>query len=81
MPDSHGVCTKERRGMTAEVLVATPCTDPWERERWFSLKIPHGEVSGDIYGVGESQAPASKMCITNGTKQKARPKGVNLKVR
>ena len=63
--------------MTAEVLMATPCTDPWERERWVSLKIPRG----DIYGVGESQAPASKMCITNGTKQKARPKGVNLKVR
>ena len=77
MPDSHGVCTKERKGMTAEVLMATPCTDPWEREGRVSLKIPRG----DMYGVGESQAPASKMCITNGTKQKARPKGVNLKVR
>ena len=51
MPDSHGVCTKERKGMTAEVLMATPCTDPWEREGRVSLKIPRG----DIDGVGEGK--------------------------
>ena len=77
MPDSHGVCTKERKGMTAEVLMATPCTDPWEREGRVSLKIPHGEVSGDIYGVGESQAPASKMCTAVLRTVKSRKRGPN----
>ena len=73
MPDSHGVCTKERKGMTAEVLVATPCTDPWEREGRVSLKIPRG----DIYGVGESQAPASKMCTAVLRTVKSRKRGPN----
>ena len=47
-----GVHTKKRKGGTAEVLMATPCTD--------SLGV---------------------CVLRNGKKQKARPKGVNLKVR
>ena len=42
--ENMGVCTKERKGVTAAVLMAT------------------------------------EGCINNGSKQKARPKGVNLKV-
>ena len=26
--ENMGVCTKERKGVTAEVLMATPCTNP-----------------------------------------------------
>lgn len=55
-----GVCTKEQEGMTAEVLMATPCTKSLgcesgehkhgeKRERWVLLKLPRC----DIDGVGE----------------------------
>ena len=48
--EKMGICTrlatKERKGMTAEVLMATPRTDPWEREGWVSLKIPRGDIDG-----------------------------------
>ena len=27
--ENMGVCTKERKGVTAAVLMATPCTDGW----------------------------------------------------
>ena len=59
-----GVCTKERKGVTAEVLMATPCTNSLrgvtrgesgehkhEGERWVLLKRPRG----DIDGWGEEQ--------------------------
>ena len=50
-----GVCTKERKGVAAEVLMAIPCTllggeRRWER-RWVLLKIPRC----DIDGVGEGK--------------------------
>ena len=35
--ENMGVCTKERKGDTAEVLMATPCTK--EEKRWGLLKI------------------------------------------
>jgi hypothetical protein len=50
-----GVCTKERKGVTAAVLMATPCTN-------------------SLGGENVCVLPKRK-------KQKARPKGVNLKVR
>ena len=31
--ENTGVCTKERKGITAEVLMATPCTSSLEREK------------------------------------------------
>ena len=31
--ENTGVCTKERKGITAEVLMATPCTKERKRER------------------------------------------------
>ena len=47
--ENMGVCTKERKGVTAEVLMATPCTNSLVafgartifilRERWVLLKI------------------------------------------
>ena len=50
--ENMGVCTKERKGITAAVLMATPCTNSLGgesgaggrrfalRERWVLLKIP-----------------------------------------
>ena len=46
--ENMGDCTKERKGVTAAVLMATPCTNSLG-ERWVLLKIPRC----DIDGVGE----------------------------
>ena len=32
-----GVCTKERKGVTAAVLMATPCTNWGEKRKIFSI--------------------------------------------
>ena len=48
--ENTGVCTKERKGVTAAVLMATPCTKSRER-RWVLLQIPRC----DIDGVGEGK--------------------------
>ena len=45
--ENMGVCMKERKGITAAVLVATPCTN----RRWVLLKRPRC----DIDGVGEGR--------------------------
>ena len=59
--ENMGICKKERKGITAEVLVAHRDDDVYyrqccithgskqEREGWVLLKIPRG----DIDGVGE----------------------------
>ena len=58
-----GVCMKERKGVTAVVLMATPCTNSLvafgartrhvfvNERRWVLLKIPRC----DIDGVGEGK--------------------------
>ena len=54
-----GVCTKERKGGTTEVLMASPCTnslggESWSgAKRWVLLKIPRCDKNG----VGEVKWP------------------------
>ena len=44
--ENMGVCTKERKGVAAEVLMATPCTDSLveEERRWFGMSIEETQV-------------------------------------
>ena len=37
--DKMGVCTKERKGVTAEVLMATPCTNSLGGEHHWEVKV------------------------------------------
>ena len=46
--ENMGVCTKERKGMTAEVLIATPCT-----------KSPGCESGGHKHGGDEGRIAGS----------------------
>ena len=43
--ENMGVCTKERKGDTGEVVMATPCTNSLG-EAWALLKIPRGDIDG-----------------------------------
>ena len=40
--ESMGVCTKERKGMTAEVLMGTPCTKSLGGESGGHKQLKHG---------------------------------------
>ena len=57
------------KGTTAVVLMATPCTH--------SLG---GGAGGHKHGGDKGRWLCRRVCINNGSKQKARPKGINLKV-
>ena len=49
--ENMGVCTKERKGVTAAVLMATPCTNSLQEKRWVLLKRPRSDTDG----VGEGK--------------------------
>ena len=57
--ENTGVCTKERKGITAEVLMATPCTNSLER-RWVLLKIPRCWREGESGGVKHDLSSTKK---------------------
>ena len=45
--ENMGVCTKERKGVTAAVLMATPQSVVLVKERrWVLLKIPRCDIDG-----------------------------------
>ena len=55
-----GVCTKERKGMTAEVLIASPCTKSVTKspgcERWGHK---HGGDEGRMAGSDDDDVEVS----------------------
>ena len=48
--EKMGVCTKERKGVTAEVLMATPCTNSLGEKGW-EVKVG-GTSMKDVGGAG-----------------------------
>ena len=44
--ENMGICTKERKGITAEVLVDHSWPLPCRERRWFVLKRPRCDING-----------------------------------